>query len=126
MLLLVDAHALLWAIQGDDGRLSSTARQAIADPANDVVVSAATIWEIEVKRAAGRLTSPDNLLEIVESTRIDVVPVTGADGTNAARLPMHHKDPFDRMVIAQAVRLDAVVVTRDRAFAAYDVHVLGA
>ena len=126
MLLIVDAHALLWALQDGDDRLSSPARNAIADATNDVVVSAATIWEIEVKRAAGRLDSPSDLLEIVDATRIDILPVTGADGSAAARLPMHHKDPFDRMVIAQAMRLDAVVVTRDRAFAAYDVHVLGA
>lgn len=126
MLLIVDAHALLWALQDNDGRLSMTARRSIADPTNDVVVSAATIWEIEVKRAAGRLDSPRDLLEIVEATRIDVLPVTGADGTAAAHLPMHHKDPFDRMVIAQAMRLDAVIVSRDRAFADYDVHVLGA
>jgi PIN domain nuclease of toxin-antitoxin system len=126
MLLIVDAHALLWALQDGDDRLSSPARRAIADPANDVVVSAATIWEIKVKRSAGRLDSPDNLLEIVEATRIEILPVTGTDATAAARLPMHHKDPFDRMVVAQAMRLDAVVVTRDRAFAAYDIHVLGA
>ena len=124
MLLIVDAHALLWALEGATSRLSASARHAIADPANDVVVSAATIWEIEVKRAAGRLASPDNLLAIVDATRIDIVPVTGADATGAARLPTHHRDPFDRMVIAQAARLDATVVTRDRAFAAYDVPVL--
>jgi PIN domain nuclease of toxin-antitoxin system len=126
MLLIVDAHALLWALQGEQGRLSSTARNAIADAANDVVVSAATIWELEVKRVAGRLQAPENLLEIVEATRIGVLPVTGADASSAARLPLHHKDPFDRMVIAQATRLEAIVVTRDRAFAAYDVPVLTA
>jgi PIN domain nuclease of toxin-antitoxin system len=124
MLLIVDAHALLWALEGSTSPLTATTRHAIADPANDVVVSAATIWEIEVKRAAGRLASPDNLLEIVDATRIDVVPITGGDATAAARLPMHHRDPFDRMLIAQAARLDATVVTRDRAFAAYDVPVL--
>jgi PIN domain nuclease of toxin-antitoxin system len=123
---MVDAHALLWALEGEGSPLSSAARQAIADPANDVVVSAATVWELEVKRAAGRLDSPANLLEALEATRIDVVPVVGLDAVNAARLPMHHPDPFDRMMIAQAPRLDAIVVTRDRAFNAYDVNVLGA
>ena len=124
MLLIVDAHSLLWALEGATSPLTATARLAIADPANDVVVSAATIWEIEVKRAAGRLVSPDDLLAIVDATRIDVVPITGADATAAARLPIHHRDPFDRMLIAQAARLCATVVTRDRAFAAYDVPVL--
>jgi PIN domain nuclease of toxin-antitoxin system len=124
MLLIVDAHALLWALEGEESQLSTTARQAIADPANDVVVSAATVWEIEVKRAVGRLVAPDNLLETVEATRIDVVSVSAADATAAARLPMHHNDPFDRMVIAQAIRLDAMIVSRDRAFGSYDVRVL--
>jgi PIN domain nuclease of toxin-antitoxin system len=124
VILAVDAHALLWAFLGDKGQLTATARRMLADPANDVVVSAATIWEIEIKRAAGRLEAPGDLLGMVDATRFDVVPVLGVDAVAAATLPLHHRDPFDRMLIAQAMRLDAVVVTRDRAFAAYDVHVL--
>jgi PIN domain nuclease of toxin-antitoxin system len=123
MILAVDAHALIWALQDDD-ELSATARRALVDADNDVVVSAATIWEIEVKRIAGRLQAPADLLETVEATRIAVIPVTGADAIAAARLPRHHADPFDRMLIAHAMRLDAVIVSRDRAFTAYGVHQL--
>lgn len=123
MILLVDAHTLLWWAV-DDPTLAEPARRTIADPANTVLVSAATIWEIEVKRVAGRLQAPERILEDVEAHGFDVIPMTGADAVAAAALPPHHKDPFDRMLIAQAARLDAVIVSRDRAFAAYDVHQL--
>lgn len=125
MILLLDAHALLWWL-ADDGRLSDQARRAIADPANEVLISAASIWEIEVKRAAGRLDAPPELLEDLDRTRIDALPLTAVDAVAAARLPLHHRDPFDRMVVAQAQRLDAIIVSRDRAFEAYGVPVLQA
>jgi PIN domain nuclease of toxin-antitoxin system len=125
VILAVDAHALLWALH-DDGELSEPARRAVADPENDVLVSAATVWEIEVKRAAGRLQAPPDLLATVEATRFTVIPITAAEAVAAARLPPHHRDPFDRMLIAQAMRLDAIIVSRDRAFAPYDVKVLTA
>ena len=126
MILLVDAHALLWALAAGMSPLSRTARAALEDPHNDVLVSSATVWEISIKAAAGRLEAPSELLETIEATRFDVVPISGADAVAAARLPHVHADPFDRMVIAQAQRLEAVVVTRDRAFADYGVKVLTA
>jgi PIN domain nuclease of toxin-antitoxin system len=126
MILLVDAHALLWALSAGSSPLSRSARGALADPQNDVLVSAATVWEIAIKAAAGRLEAPDTLVETIEQTRFDVLPITGSDAVAAARLPRIHADPFDRMLVAQAQRLDAVVVTRDRAFADYDVKVLSA
>lgn len=125
MILLVDAHALLWSLAGDP-RLGEPARRSIQDPANDVLASAASILELEAKRAAGRLDAPDDLLGVLERSNIGTLPVTGADAVAAARLPLHHRDPFDRMLIAQAQRLDAIVVTRDQAFAEYDVRVLAA
>ena len=125
MILLLDAHALLWWLT-DDKQLSDAARRSISDPANTALTSAASIWELEVKRVAGRVDAPSDILEALEGAGVDALPVTASDAVDAARLPAHHRDPFDRMVIAQAVRLDAVVVTRDRAFAAYDVHVLTA
>ena len=123
MLLLLDAHALLWWLAGDR-TLSAAAARSIADPMNDVIVSAATVWEIEVKRAAGRLEAPLELVEDLARAQIDTLPFTAADAVAAARLPRHHKDPFDRMLLAQAQRLEAVIVSRDRAFAAYGIHVL--
>ncbi len=120
---MLDAHAVLWWL-ANDPQLSDQARRAIADPANDILVSAASIWEIEVKRAAGRLEAPAELIEDLEHSHVNALPTTALDAVAAARLPMHHKDPFDRMLVAQARRLDAVIVSRDRAFAAYDVPVL--
>ena len=125
MILLLDAHALLWWLR-DEPSLDRAARASIADPANDVVVSAATIWELEIKRALRKLKAPDDLLAVLETEDFDCVPIHGDDAIRAARLPMHHRDPFDRMVMAQALRLDAVVVSRDQVFDAYGVPVLRA
>jgi PIN domain nuclease of toxin-antitoxin system len=125
MILLLDAHALLWWL-ADDAELDASASRSIAEPSNAVLVSAATVWEIEVKRAAGRLDAPGELIEVLAQAGIDHLPITAPDAVRAARLPMYHADPFDRMLVAQAQRLDAFVVSRDRALSAYDVEVLPA
>jgi PIN domain nuclease of toxin-antitoxin system len=125
MILLLDAHALLWWL-ADDPQLDAAARRSIADPLTGVLVSAATVWEIEVKRAAGRLRAPAPLLDAIRETGMDTLPVTAVDAVTAAGLPMHHGDPFDRMLVAQAQRLDALIVSRDRALQEYDVDVLPA
>jgi PIN domain nuclease of toxin-antitoxin system len=125
VILLLDAHAVLWAI-ADPDRLDADARRSIADPANDVLVSAASVWELEIKAAAGKLDLGPDLLADIERAQFDVVPITASEGVAAARLPAHHRDPFDRMLVAQALRLDAAIVTRDAAFDAYGVNVLRA
>lgn len=125
MILVLDAHALLWALT-DDLSLTPASRAAIADPANEVLVSAASVWELEIKRAQGRLRPPEDLVTAIDGVGISIVPITGNDAVRAAGLPIHHRDPFDRMLIAQALRLDAVVVTRDTAFAAYGIDILPA
>jgi PIN domain nuclease of toxin-antitoxin system len=125
VILLLDAHALLWWLT-DDPRLSEPAKRSLEDPANDVVVSAASLWELEIKRVVGRLDAPDDMLSTIDESEISTISVTGTDAIAAARLPLHHRDPFDRMLVAQAQRLDAIVVTRDRAFGAYEVKVLTA
>jgi PIN domain nuclease of toxin-antitoxin system len=122
VILLLDAHALIWWL-AEDAELSAPARRAIADESNDALVSAATIWEIEIKRQGGKLRTPEGILDAL-APRILVVAIDGADAVSAAGLPPHHRDPFDRMLIAQAHRLDAVIVSRDRAFAEYQVHQL--
>ncbi|MGK2852280.1 MAG: type II toxin-antitoxin system VapC family toxin [Candidatus Limnocylindrales bacterium] len=125
MILLLDAHALLWWLADDDG-LAPAARRAIADPTSDVLVSAATVWEIGIKRSLGKLDAPADVLGAIEAAGFDGLPVTLADGDAAASLPPHHRDPFDRMLVAQAMRLGAVLVSRDQAFAPYGVDVLTA
>ena len=125
MILLLDAHALVWWLDHDTTLLPA-AQSAIRDPSNDVLVSAATIWELAIKRAAGKIRLPGDLTDALDRVGISSTPVLAADGEAAAALPMHHRDPFDRMVIAQARRIGAVVVTRDEAFARYKVDVLPA
>ena len=125
MILLLDAHVVLWTV-AEPSQLAPEARRAIEDPANDVIVSAASTWELEIKRASGRLRFDVDLIAELARLGIAVVPITADDAIDAGRLPLHHRDPFDRMLIAQTRRLGAVVVTRDPAFDRYEVDRLAA
>lgn len=118
MILLLDTHALLWWL-ADDPQLAAEAGDAIRSTGNDVLISAATVWEIEIKRALGRLEAPEPLIQAIEVAGFGELPITGADGVRAARLPPFHQDPFDRMLLAQAIRLDATIVSRDAVFDRY-------
>lgn len=118
MRLLLDAHTLLWWL-GNDATLSVAARVAIASPANDVLVSAATVWEIAIKRALGKLSAPPGIAAVLAAEGFSELPVDGVDGEAAASLPAHHRDPFDRMIVAQAQRHGLTIVTRDPRFVPY-------
>ena len=117
--MLLDTHALLWWIQ--DGPLSDGARRAVGDPTNDVVVSAASVWEAEIKANAGRLDLRVDVLDEVRGNGFTELPITLAEAQLAGRLPLHHRDPFDRVLIAQAQLEGLTLVTRDRVFDLYDV-----
>lgn len=121
MILILDAHALLWWL-GDSPELSQAAREAIADPLNDVLVSAATVWEIGIKQALGKLEAPTGLIAALEGGGMGSLPITLGDADAAGGLALHHRDPFDRMLVAQAQRLAAIVVTRDSVFGQYGVE----
>ena len=123
MTLLLDTHVLLWWLFDDD-RLTPAMRAAIADPRTSVAVSAASAWEMAIKAARGKLTIPEDLAEEIARQGFDGLPVTVEDSLAAGALPRHHDDPFDRMLIAQAVRRRFVLVTADRRFADYDVLTL--
>ncbi len=125
MILLLDAHALVWWL-ADTPRLSPVARGAIADAANDVVVSAATVWELAIKRSAGKITLADDPAVAIEAAGFSGVSVTMADAEVAAALPPHHRDPFDRMLVAQAQTEGLTLVTHDRLLEPYDVEILWA
>ena len=99
-------------------------RRVPADPANEVIVSAATIWELAIKRSKGKIRLDADLTAVVDAAGFASLPVTSADAAAAAELPPHHQDPFDRMLVAQAHRLGAVLVSRDLAFDAYGVDIL--
>jgi PIN domain nuclease of toxin-antitoxin system len=125
MILVLDAHALLWWLE-DNPELAPDASAAIQDPASDVIVSAATVWELEIKRAAGKVRAPEDILVALEGEGFTTLPISGPDAVAAAALPRLHADPFDRILVAQARRLAAVIVSRDAAIQAYDVDVLPA
>jgi PIN domain nuclease of toxin-antitoxin system len=121
--LLLDTHALLWSV-GDEERLSPAAHEMLSAGAVPAYVSAASIWEIAIKRASGKLTTPDNLMEKVAEARFIELPITFKHALLAGALPAHHTDPFDRMIVAQAQSEGFTVVTRDPRIAAYDVPTL--
>ena len=123
--LLLDTHAFVWCLS-DVSRLAEDARNAIADPRNDVFVSAVTGWEISVKRAKGRMTAPDNLSAMVEKKGFIHLPLTFHHAEQAGNLPMHHRDPVDRMLIAQAQAEGLVLVTRDALIPLYGIRVIAA
>lgn len=123
MNLLVDTCTLVWWANGD--KLSSAVSQAIEDPDNRVWVSAATIWEIGIKISLGKLTVQGDLDTVVDGD-FEHLPITFAHARRAARLPRHHRDPFDRMLVAQAQAEDLTLASRDRRIRRYDVAVLSA
>lgn len=120
MILILDAHALLWSLS-DVQELDPRATGAIRDTMNDILVSAASIWELEIKRANGKIRFDADLIVDAGRAGFDVIPISAAEATAAARLPTHHRDPFDRMLVAQAQRVGATIVSRDRAFDPYGV-----
>jgi PIN domain nuclease of toxin-antitoxin system len=117
---LVDTQALLWWLD-DDPALSSAARAAIADPLNAPLVSAASAWEMAIKRSLGRLRAPDDLLAKVLDAGFEWLAVSAVHAWDVRDLPLHHRDPFDRLIVAQALRERIGIVTRDRRFDAYGV-----
>ena len=123
--LLLDTHVVLWSL-ADPARLSNRARDAIEDPDNDVFVSAITAWEISVKQAKGRLVAPDDLAGSVEDKGFTHLPLTFHHAEQAGRLPMHHRDPFDRFLVAQAQGEGLVLVTRDARIPLYGIRTMAA
>jgi PIN domain nuclease of toxin-antitoxin system len=125
MRLLLDTHVLLWCLT-DDPTLSSSLRDVITDSTNDVLVSAASAWEISIKKALGKLEAPDDLSNAIAACRFKTLPITVTHAMHAGELPKHHNDPFDRMLIAQSILEDLKLVTRDARIFAYEVSILPA
>lgn len=124
MRLLLDSHAFLWWL-ADDSRLKDVARREISDPESLVFVSAATIWELTIKAALGRLESGDtDLVEEIAENGFVELSITARHAEKAGRLPRHHDDPFDRMLVAQAMVEGLTCVTRDPEFSKYAVPTL--
>lgn len=126
MKLLVDTHAFLWFMAGD-ARLSASARDALEDDDAEWWVSAASVWEMTIKWSLGRLTLPGTADEYIADKVQSGLRVLSIDWMHAAavaRLPFHHRDPFDRLLIVQAQTERLAVVTADPVFAKYGVEVV--
>ena len=119
MRLLLDTHILLWWVTADR-RLSKSLAKTLASAENDVAVSAASIWEIAIKRALGRIeVDLDELLSSIHADGFSELPMRFAHALRLESLPRHHDDPFDRILIAQAIAEGRRLVTRDDAILAY-------
>ena len=124
MSLLLDTHVVLWWLEG--ARLEEDLVQRIADPGALVMVSAASIWEASIKAALGKLDAPDSLARAVIEEGFAPLPITFDHAARAGELPMHHRDPFDRMLVAQSEIEGLTIVTHDPAFDPYRVRILRA
>ncbi len=126
MNLLLDTHTLLWFIM-EDQKLPKSVKARIEKSERGCFTSIATLWEIGIKYSLGRLeihTSLETLFELVEKSGVKLLSISTSHIQTNSSLPHHHRDPFDRMIIAQSVCEDMTVVTKDRQFDLYDVKIL--
>lgn len=123
--LLLDTHVLIWWL-ANDMELGPEAKAMIAEPRNVIAVSAASTWEISIKRALGKLVVPENMDAIVEDEGFIKLPISLFHGEQAGSLPAYHRDPFDRMLIAQAQAEGLEIVTSDAKFAQYGIKCIDA
>ncbi len=123
MRLLLDTHVLLWWL-ADDPNLGEEARAGVSAPDSAVYVSAATVWEISIKQSLGKLDAPTDLLRQIELSRFEPLSITAAHAYTAGALPRHHDDPFDRMLVAQAMTEGLTLLTRDSRMGRYGIGVL--
>jgi PIN domain nuclease of toxin-antitoxin system len=121
--VLADTHVLIWWLAGSP-RLSSSAAKVIVDSRTEVRFSAASVWEISIKHAAGKLDMRENLLHELDYEGFIELPISARHGLIAGALPSHHRDPFDRVLVAQAQSENLTLITNDERIAAYDVPVL--
>ncbi len=124
MRLLLDTHALIWHREGNT-KLSPAIGRMISDDANQVFISIATLWEMSIKRSLGKLPtldSPAEILAIYESGGAELLPVSPEHVMAIESLPHRHRDPFDRMLIAQAKTENLAIITKDAVFSQYGVE----
>lgn len=125
MSYLLDTHAFIWG-QAGDPRLGPAATEILIDPSAPVYLSIASAWEMAIKASRGRLETPDDLEAIVDEAGFDVLAIDLRHTDEVRRLPFHHRDPFDRLLVAQARVEGLALVTSDPAMAAYDVGLIDA
>jgi PIN domain nuclease of toxin-antitoxin system len=122
--LLLDTHVVLWELEG--GRTVGLRAQDAIEHATELTFSVVSFAEIGVKAAIGKLTVPDDLREHVIQSGLRILGLAPEHGLGVADLPLHHRDPFDRLLISQARREGLTLVTGDKRFASYDVEMIDA
>lgn len=124
MKLLLDTHALVWWL-ADDAELGTQVRDLIADPANDIFVSVVSLWEIVVKFRVGKISADiQEITKAIENEGFTLLEISPSHLLELAALPMHHKDPFDHLLIAQAITEDATFVSEDGHAPSYPVRLI--
>ena len=123
MKLILDTHAALWWLS-DDHRLGTEAVRQLNDDTNLVLLSAAVVWEVAIKRSLGKLEVPDGFAPTLLGAGAQPLAVTLGHACAVEALPWHHRDPFDRLLIAQTVVEDATLISRDEPLGKYDVPLL--
>ena len=126
MNLLLDTCVLLWWLDDPKTLLSEQALTAIRNPDNQIIVSVVSAWEIAIKKALGKLESPDNLKEAIADAKFELMPIDYEHAWQVKDLPSHHRDPFDRLLVSQATIENLTLVTRDSYLEAYNVPILEA
>ncbi|HEY2054286.1 MAG TPA: type II toxin-antitoxin system VapC family toxin [Solirubrobacterales bacterium] len=121
---MLDTHVVLWWMAGEPERIGKEARQAIDGGKEPIVISAVVIWEIAIKRRLGKLDAPEDLLTRLEQADVDLLPITARHADRVGTLPMHHQDPFDRLLVAQADIDGLALVSADSAMRRYGVEVV--
>ncbi len=123
MKLLLDTHTALWWL-ADDERLTDTVARQITDAANQVLLSAVVAWEVSIKRSLGKLAAPADYLRLLLGAGAQPLPVSLEHAAAVERLPWHHRDPFDRLLIAQAMLEGAAIASRDERLRPYGVELV--
>lgn len=123
MKLLIDTHPAIWLL-ANDKRLSETARRLLSDEDVDCFLSAATVWEIAIKRGLGKLDVAADFHHQMTRRNVSSLPIYDRHATLVADLPMHHRDPFDRLLVAQAMAEDMSILSADEMLHKYDISVL--
>jgi PIN domain nuclease of toxin-antitoxin system len=120
--LLLDTHVLLWLLGGEQRRFGPDTLKALRDSA--AVVSAATVWEIAIKRRLGKLQAPPNIIDTVATAGLELLSITAAHAEHVADLPDLHRDPFDRILVAQAALEKLTIVTADEDIHRYEISAI--
>ena len=122
--LLLDTNVVVWLLLGDRDRVSPEAVQALEDTTTDVALSAASVWEIAIKRSLGKVTLPDGWSGALQRLGFSPMPITAIHAVAVERLAWHHRDPFDRLLVAQASVERCALVSADRRLSKYPVDIV--